>query len=194
VPDDLLTLNYIGSCPSSCIELSFRCHPPTLVASAKHEFYRNHQTARAKNLSAVSGFLNGRIESLCHDVTQQFVQDPQHRLGSSFRFADWQLSRLENTATEIAMLKRRYKAAVTKCQNSIQFDVAFEKSGAERVRVQFLITDEYPFSPVSIRLDTFVEGDDVDAIHNLLNKSAKIGFGCLSRMCDIIASYCTVQK
>jgi hypothetical protein len=194
VTDDRLSLHYIGSCPSSCVELSFRCHPPTLVASAKHEFYRNHQSARAKNLSVVSGFLNGRMESLCQDVTQQFVRDPQHRLCSAFRSMDWQLSRLENSATEIAMLKRRYKAAVTKCQDSIQLDVAFDKSGAERVRAQFLITEEYPFSPVSIRLDTFVEGDDVDAIHKLLNKSAKIGFGCLSRMCDIIASYCAVQK
>lgn len=196
VSETQLSFQYIGLCPKSCIAMSFQISslkPVKCVATVESKLFQNHGSLSAKQLGSVSSFIQARVNALCDAACQQQLQSP-HEISSLLRSLDWELGRLEHTASELAQLKRRYQAYLTPAQlpNSSHFQLEIEFAGQSRsakLRATFEISEDYPFSPLNVCLDTFDEQVDVEAIRKLLIKNAKPGYGYLSRTCDVIAAF-----
>jgi hypothetical protein len=190
-----LSFQYVGPCPTN-ITLSFQISSQSSVkciATVLPKLFHKHGSRGAKQHAQVSSFLQTRAAALCAAVCHEQMHTP-HEIGPLMRRFEWQLGRLERTSAEVATLKRRYQAMLTPSQlpdsSNYQLEIDFSgPSGPSKLRATFEISEEYPFSPLNICLDTFDEQVDVEAIHKLLVKNAKSGFGYLSRTCDVIAAF-----
>lgn len=135
-------------------------------------------------------FLEQQAASLCAMTCNEQLDSPLE-IGPFLRRLEWLLGRMEYTASELAMIQHRYKATLS-CGSSSppRLEVEFPSSaGTAKLLATFELSDAYPFSPLSVCLDTFEAQVDAQAIQKLLIKNAKPGFGYLSRTCDVIAAY-----
>lgn len=191
-----LSFHYIGPCPNACVALSFQVAPSVPVkcnATARPKLFQTHGSRTAKELASVTSFIQIRIEAVCALVRQQQLSS-LHEIRPFMHNLEWQLGRIENTASEFVRLKRRYRAVLTLRQptdvSNFQLEIDFKcRSGSKKLRAAFDISDSYPFSPLNVCLETFDTLVDVEAMRKLLIKNAKPGFGYLSRTCDVIAAY-----
>jgi len=194
VNDQELSFHYIGSCPKACLVLSFPLIDPNhvaLKASIKPELFLQHGTKSFKRPPTVASFLQHQVSNLCNRTNQHLLDSPK-QIGSLLRTLEWQLGRMEHTASELASLIRRYHAVLQLSDDSsvVQLEVEFAgRSGSKMLRAIFDITDAYPFAPLSVCLDTFEEKVDVESMRKMLIKNAKPGCGYLSRTCGVIEAF-----
>lgn len=193
VTDSELSVHYLGPSANTCAALSFLCNPPTFSLTPQREIFSGHRSVRAKKLVSAASFLNHQIDAVSKELLQTsslVLSD----IGQVFQCLDLRLGRLECTATEIATLKRRYKGKLSHGQDPaskcFQLEINFfDRFDTAKLGAVFAISDQYPFARVDICLNAFVDYLDVEAIHKLLIRSAKPGFGYLSRICDILSTY-----
>lgn len=186
-----LTINYLGPCSSVCMSLTSTPSTQECTLTKCPALYQKVSLQRAKQLASMTPFLQKCVTTICENVSQ--VRYAPQQLVQLFNRLDLQMTRVENTATELAMLKRRYNAKISPCKasrsNTFAIEIIFvNKSNVAILRATFEISQQYPFSPLDVCLDTFDDLIDVGLMRKLLIKNAKPGFGYLSRTCDIIAT------
>lgn len=189
-----LSFHYIGPAPKACMTVSFQISPSKSVkctASVQPKLFHQHRARGSKRSPTMPSFLQRQVAAFCHSIEQQQLDSPK-QIGSFLRQLEWQLGRMEHTASELATLIRRYQAVLQLSDDSstVQLEVEFAGgSGSKKLRAIFDITDAYPYAPLNVCLDTFEEKVDVESMRKLLLKNAKPGFGYLSRTFDVIAAY-----
>jgi len=190
-----LSFRFIGPCPKTCVRISFMLSeigPISCKARVEPGFFPQEKSRVAKHFKPVSAFLEKRTNFICSNASKEQLERPE-LVGDFLRRLTWTLGRLEHTASEVAMLMRRYKAVLLspgKVNGSTAMEVDFSSQTASaRVVASFVLSDAYPFAPLDVCLDV-IEGEvDVEGMRKLLIKNAKPGFGYLSRTCDVIAAF-----
>ena len=194
--ENKLSFRFVGASPESSIELSFRpsgVGPVSCKAVVDPQIFRAHSSIVSSRFRTVSAYLRSRASAMCDKLSSQSVASP-HRIGDILRQFELQHGRLEHTASELAMLHRRYNAILAPSQipgsSNFQVEVDFSSSSSSaKLSAAFELTESYPFTPLDVRLDTFEGKVDVEGLRRLLIKNSKPGFGYLSRTCDVITAF-----
>lgn len=192
---DGFSFSYIGSSAKTCFVLSFNIISTTSVsvdAKVEPSLFESRGSFEAKRLFFVSSFLQLRMKCLCAYMCQQVLHKSTD-IPSYLRRFEHLVGRLESTAAEIAKLHERYpgKISLTNVANSTLFQLNIRFAGeatSALLSASFEISEGYPFSPISVCLDTYESNVKVATIQKSMVKNAKPGFGYLSRLCDIVES------
>ena len=175
--------------PSACILIKFKASDSnSLVCEATlDENIASRCTGRPTKWAA--SFYNSRIQELCANSSLQSVANPCD-MWDSLRQFEWTIGRIEDTAAELTMLQRRYKAALSCANDLVKLDVEFTSSRElAKVVATFEITEAYPFSPVHMGFDVYDGDVDLGTLREIVITNAKPGYGYLSRTCDVIAAF-----
>ena len=101
------------------------------------------------------------------------------------------LGRLDLIGVELQGLVDRYNGRLT-CDSEDSFSLSLEFEGrASKIGVDFKIGPSYPWLPLEVEMTVF-EGCidiDVDRIYKALKKNSRLGFGSLSRACDVVRAF-----
>lgn len=106
---------------------------------------------------------------------------------------EWTKGRIELTANEVTTLQRRYKVDITTDPESLSksnflVHVTFAGS-SDKLFATFEVTATYPFGSQHVSLDTEAGQLNIDDLRKQLIKSAKPGFGYMSRACDVMCAF-----
>jgi hypothetical protein len=138
--------------------------------------------------ASISAFLDTYVERVAHEVNQCRL-DSASKIGQHMQKYMWVMGRLDQTASELQSLRRRYKAKLMRTgAHNFVFSVDFE-SQSSRLAVDFEIEVSYPSLPLVLRMDLLQGNIDLESLRKALIKNAKPGFGNLSRACDVIAAF-----
>ncbi len=187
-----LTFQYVGPTTDACVALTFtisklgevKCLAVPVNASAENT--RNLVCLRVPLLSP---FVKARVQSLCNEWSAKTFQHTS-QISDGLRHFQWQMGRLEQTAMELLVLRRRHGAILTSSDGDVStFKVEVDFCGCpSKLSASFELTTDYPFAPMNVILNTFEGSVDIEKIRALLIKNAKPGFGYLSRTCDVISA------
>ena len=139
-------------------------------------------------------FVKYRIEGLCGTVTAKDYHKTEDMKGV-IQQLEWQLGRIELTAKEISSLMYPYGAVFKQCDGNsdkgdFTFHLEFASPGEEvKLNCSFLIKEMYPFAPMEPKFDVLKGTLNVYSLKRRLNKTAKPGFGYLSRSIDAILAF-----
>ena len=101
------------------------------------------------------------------------------------------MGRLDIIAVELQGLVDRHGGRLARNSiDSLSLSLEFE-GPTSKIGVHFMIGPSYPWLPLEVELDVF-EGFidmDVDRIYKALKKHTRLGFGSLSRACDIVKAF-----
>jgi hypothetical protein len=191
-----MTFSYIGPCPKACVTVSFALSGPSSVlckANVDPLAFPKNKSRNGGKLQLVMPLLVSRTSLLCEKMSSEKANPTE--IGAFLRRNGWELSRIEITASELALLQRRYRASLSPSSLSGEglmhvLEVDFQsRTTSCKIRGSFFVSDAYPFDALNTQLD-LLEGDTLlDELQQLLVKNAKPGFGYLSRMCDVISAY-----
>jgi hypothetical protein len=190
-----MTFSYIGPCPKACVTVSFALSGASSVscqARVDPLAFPKHKSRNGGKLQPVMPLLASRTSLLCEKMSREKANPTQ--IGAFLRRNGWDLYRIELTASELALLQRRYRATLSSNLsgegNAHILEVDFQSRTTTRtIRGSFFISDAYPFDALNTQL-VLLEGEtELDELQQLLVKNAKPGFGCLSRTCDVISAY-----
>jgi hypothetical protein len=107
-----------------------------------------------------------------------------------FQRHSWTLTRHSYTAAEMSFLRRRYKAIVKKEQSWFVVILSLQNSAqTATLRCGFDLSEAYPLMPMTVKFDVIQGRLDIESLQKLLQKSAKLGFGYLTRTVDSIQAY-----
>ena len=187
------SFKYIGSNAQTCVVLSFFIASPSsvsIVAKTDPTLFEQGGQLNTKRRLSVLPFLQIRMKCLCEYMCQQFLYSTCDIPRCLRRFGHL-LGRLESTGAELAKLNERYcgKISLSHITNSSSFRLRIRflsQNGLALLGISFEISDAYPFSPLSVHLDTYNSEVNVEDIQKLMVKNAKSGFGYLSRICDVV--------
>jgi hypothetical protein len=185
------SFKYLGSSAKTALILSFNISSPSSVSiAAKVDPTLFQGTQDANRLLSVSSFLQTRMKYLCDFMCQQVLHSTCD-IPSYLRRFEYLLGRLESTAAEFAKLNERYfgKLSLSNIANSSSFNLKIRflsRTGLDLLGASFEISEAYPFSPLSVCLDTYDSKVNVETLQKSMIKNAKPGFGYLSRICDVV--------
>lgn len=184
----------VGPSPESCVELSMKLDETVICrASVKTDIFKKHRQYHCTNrFQAVSEYIHTRVEDLCKELNGKSLSD-RAQIPELLQRSEWKLGRIEHTALELLVLRRRYKAILARSEidgsTNLQVEADFESETKEtRLGAIFELSRGYPFAPLDVRLDVLQGDINVEALQRLLVKNAKPGVGYLSRTCDVIAA------
>lgn len=191
-----MSFHLIGPSPKSSIRLSFwTCDKGIINIKAQVDptVFRDWNSRLTPRFRAVSTFLEARASALVDEISSRAVPIPR-QIGALLREYELRLGRVEHTASELAMLHRRYNALLTPSEtrgsDNFQVEVDFSSSNdSSKLSATFQLSDAYPFVPLDVHLETFKGEIDEDELNKLLIKNAKPGFGYLSRTCAVISAF-----
>lgn len=191
-----LSFHYFGLSPMACIAVAFpmsNLSRVTCSVTVQPKPYRGRgaEIPASKFPPAVAAFLQREATIVCHSSDKIRLASPKV-IGNFLQQLEWKLGRTERTASELAALIRRYRAVLQIADDSttVQLEVEFAgRNDSSKLRAVFDITDNYPFAPLNVCMDTFGEKVDVESMRKLLIKNAKPGFGYLMRTCAVIEAY-----
>lgn len=191
-----MTFSYIGPCPKACVTVSFALSGTSsapCMASVDPLAFPKHKSRNGGKLKSVMPLLVSRTSLLCEKMSHEKVDPTQ--IGAFLRRNGWDLCRIELTASELALLQRRYRATLSSNLSgeghTYVLEVDFQsRTTSRKIRGSFIISEAYPFDALNTQLD-LLEGETLlDELQQLLVKNAKPGFGYLSRTCDVISGKC----
>lgn len=188
--DSELSFHYLGQNPASCVAVSFAILSTRVLCQVKPCPEIFSKCASGRPTKADAQYLKVAIADLCSGAARQIISSPTE-IGSMLQLLEWKIGRLEQTAVELAMLRRRYNAQLQRpssAGNYVQLEVEFVGK-SNKLLAYFEISPSYPFSAVSIGMDLLEGTVDMEDIQKQLIKHAKPGFGYLSRTCDVVAAY-----
>jgi hypothetical protein len=137
---------------------------------------------------SISSFLDAYVERVAHTVNRDKL-DSASQIGQHMQKYMLAMGRLDQTASELQSLKRRYRAKLSRSgPQTFIFTVDFE-GRASKLAVDFELELSYPSLPLEVRMDVLQGSVDFESLRKMLVKNAKPGFGNLSRACDIISAF-----
>lgn len=186
-----LSYQFVGPCSSSCVSVSFKI--PSLGKVDCDAVVKPGLFAKfsGRPIKAAGSFVKCPVEQLCSEVSQTKLLSTRE-IHSFLRLVEWKICRLLHTASELAMLNRRYAAKVQSTGEGntvLEVDFCSKAGAAKKLMATFEMTQAYPFAPLNVDLDVFEGEVDMGELQNVLIKNAKPGFGYLSRTCDVIAAF-----
>lgn len=141
----------------------------------------------SKSTSAIVEYLFACVDEHARTVREKTVPSATD-IGTSMQSYMWHLGRLDHTVTELQSLKKRYKATLSSKGSRLVFSAEF-KNASTSLLALFDIDHHYPALPLEVQLN-LIKGDvDLDRVRRGLRKSAKPGFGNLSRACGIVSAF-----
>lgn len=187
-----LRFTFVGPCPAACIELAFNVdRGGEVTCRATNQPKLLSKEGRGKIPKSISSFFESRVSLLCSLASSERIDSALH-IGSSLRRIEWEMCRIEQTGSELAMIQRRYRGQLifgsTSDSNPIFLEVEFTGTGKAELVATFELSPAYPFSPVNVELDVLEGEVDMEGIRKVLITNAKPGYGYLSRTCDMIAA------
>lgn len=140
----------------------------------------------------VANFLEGNVDKFAATAIGGATFSAAN-VGQNMQCYSCCLGRLDVVAVEMQGLLDRYNGKLIR-NSSDSYSLSLEFEGRlSKLWVDFKIGASYPWLPLEVEMD-LSEGSvdmDVDRICKALKKNAKLGFGSLSRACDIVSAYVT---
>lgn len=141
----------------------------------------------SKSTSTMIDYLSTCVDTHASTVRKKAVSSTAE-ISTSMQSYMWNLGRTDQTVTELQSLKKRYNATFARQEDKFVFSVEFKNSSTALV-AEFDIDHLYPALPLEVQLN-LIKGDiDLDTVRRSLRKSAKPGFGNLSRACAVISAF-----
>lgn len=185
-----MSFTMMGPCPKACLHVECLSLPSggvKLEACIKPTLFKKTNGLMQRQLKSVLHFVENRVAAIYSSVHMRQLDHPSD-IGNFLRRIEWQFGRLEDTAAEMAMIHRRYKAVLSASKTS-DFNLVVSFGTPPKLRATFVISDDFLFSPISVSLESADSRIDTGALQNLLVKKEKPGFGCLARTCGIISAF-----
>lgn len=155
------------------------CFDATITTETKKPTRKYHPS--------IAAFLEICVNRFVHKVSECSLTAAS-QIGQHMQKFVWSMGRLDQTASELQSLMRRYKAKLVQHgDQTFVFTVDFETKSS-KLAVDFEIDLSYPSLPLEVQLDLLQGFIDLDNLRKALVKNAKPGFGNLSRACDVIAA------
>ncbi len=170
IDETTIVVGFIGASSKTCIKVGFSFDKTGSVTCQASVEVESINKTKLKHGSDIVGFLQ-QLEML-------------H-------------GRLETTASELFGLYKRYNGGILmeadpvggKTDFLLSVDFTSLSDDSTALRATFELNSSYPFAPLNISLDDQEGKVDVDSMRRQLVKSAKPGFGYLSRTCDTVAAF-----
>ena len=188
-----ICLHTSGLSRQTCCALAFKLSTskkPKLLSWHQSELRKTAAPSLRRYTGVVGSFLENGVGRLFTQVAEKTIHETVG-VGSSIQNFSRCLGRLDIVALELQGLLDRYGGDLREkdCQT---YQLSFEFDGRlSKMLVNFSIGSSYPWLPLEVQIDV-LEGSvesDVENIRRSLKKNARIGFGALSRACDIVAAH-----
>lgn len=194
---DMMSFCFVSHVPCGCVQISFaildsgRIECRAFTDAGVHPRFQG--TRPSCRFHVVENYIALGTKRLCEEYSKKELINTGE-IRTCLQRLEWRLGRLEQTASELVMLHRRYRAILTPCiasgSSTFQLVVDFSSnSSCEKLSATFELSQAYPYAPLNVCLDTFAGSTDVEGLQRILIKNAKPGFGYLSRTCAMIAAF-----
>lgn len=171
---------------SSTISYNLESSPIEITVSHNDSSTMTMQYS-SKSTSTLIDFLSTCVKEHANTLRENGVSSTTE-ISSSMQSYMWNMGRVDQAVTELQSLKKRYSATFYKKGDTFVFSVEF-KNATTTLVAEFDIDHLYPALPLEVQLN-LVTGDlDLDRVRRSLKKSAKPGFGNLSRACALLSAF-----
>ena len=164
----------------------FRCNAHLEKVESKQTF----KTRSRNELSpGIRGFSNAQLNSYCDEIKKADLTS-MGDIKAKLNVLEWKIGRLNDIVRELKWLEKTHFSEVMN-KNEV-FLVSLQISNHDRTKIlgmEFEINTSYPFTPMEITFNHLLGNIEIDSLKRQLLKTAKPGFGYMSRTCGIISSY-----
>jgi len=183
-----IAVQFIGIVPEISFRLDFdvssagtvTCQTSPLTSDAT-------QKKQARHTSNTIVFLKERWLALQKNLSASSLKSPSE-ISSVIHHIEWYLGRLDIVGKELSILEVRHNGHLKKSPDNDNYHLELSVLNKARntiVETVFEFGDTYPFL-----MDVDISGDvNIISLENHLTKTAKPGFGYMSRSCDVIAAF-----
>ena len=144
---------------------------------------------------SVLSFFSDKVRAFREDLKKLTLKSTSD-ISTTVRHIEWFLGRLDIIGKEISMLESRYSGKLQRNPDNVssyQFELILtSKSKSKVVKALVEIGESYPFAALGIDLSGDIPIND--ALKRHLVKNAKPGFGYVSRVCDVLASFLQINE
>ncbi|CAJ1902890.1 unnamed protein product [Cylindrotheca closterium] len=183
-----LAFEAVGQYVQTTNTITYNLEGPSISTAVSHsDSSTETMKYSSKSTSAIVKYLSACVDEHSSAVRQKTVPSAAE-IGTSMQSYMWHLGRLDHTVTELQSLKKRYTTTFSSKGSRFVFSVEYKNSSTSLL-AEFDIDHNYPALPLEVQLN-LIKGDiDLDRVRRGLRKSAKPGFGNLSRACGIISAF-----
>lgn len=183
-----IAVQFIGIVPEISFRLDFdvssagtvTCQTSPLTSDAT-------QKKQPRHTSNTILCLKERWLALQKDLSASSLKSPSE-ICSVIHHIEWYLGRLDIVGKELSILEVRHNGHLKKSPDNDNYHLELSVLNKARntiVETVFEFGDTYPFV-----MDVDISGDvNIISLENHLTKTAKPGFGYMSRSCDVIAAF-----
>ena len=195
-----IVVGFIGASAKTCIKVGFsfdKTGSVTCQASIEPSFVRQRRGKKLKLTPLITEYVVANMEVLVESINKTKLNHGSDIVGF-LQQLEMLHGRLETTASELVGLYKRYSSGGIlmeadpvgkKSDFLLSVDFTSLSDDSTALRATFELNSFYPFAPLNISLDDREGKVDVDSMRRQLVKSAKPGFGYLSRTCDTVAAF-----
>jgi ethanolamine utilization protein EutP (predicted NTPase) len=187
-----LIVSFHGPSAASCVSATVSfvdAHSLSCTTRAQSTLDQLHYGSTCNSNNLMASYMESCIGNTCRSLSVS-AQGHYNEVLSCFQQHAWNLTRHLYTASELVLLRRRYKAIVKREKEAFVVVLSFHRSDqTATLRSEFTLSEMYPFVPLSVKLDVIQGNIDIESLQKLLQKSAKVGFGYLRRTVDTISAY-----
>ena len=164
----------------------FRCNAYLEKVESKQSF----KTLSKYQLSpGIKDFWSTQMNSFCDEIKMADLTSMVD-IKENLNILEWKIGRLNDVVRELKWMEKTHLSEVI-IKNKV-FLVSLQISNNEttkRLGLEFEIKTSYPFTPMDITFNDLLGKIDIDSLKRQLLKTAKPGFGYMSRTCGIISAY-----
>lgn len=175
-----------GSYPESCILVTFSAKEEDRVV-CRSKIDPTAYRLRAGGMKKLSQAAAACLKKSVGDILRRLTFTPlrcRTEIGPLLCQIDLRIARMEQLASEVSDLERKYDTEVSFVNGRVSFEVEFTKC-----RASFEVKTTYPFEPMGVRIDVVNTTIDGRKLKRHLVKQAKPGQRYLSRLCDCMDNY-----
>jgi len=194
IGESKISLTSLGLTLQTCQEVTYEVSGSmtTITTSGRSDRAQTSTGVHRKYSGLLAGFLERSVNRInASGIGEWKATFGTANVGQHLQSLSCYFGRLDIVAAELQGIVDRYNAKIVGDKSdSLSLSMEFEGRNS-MLRVDFKIGPAYPWLPVDVELDVF-EGSidvDVDRIRRALRKNTKLGFGSLSRACDILSAF-----
>ncbi len=199
IDETTIVVGFIGASSKTCIKVGFsfdKTGSVTCQASVEPSFFKQRRGKKLKLTPLITEYVVANIGVLVESINKTKLKHGSDIVGF-LQQLEMLHGRLETTASELFGLYKRYNGGILmeadpvggKTDFLLSVDFTSLSDDSTALRATFELNSSYPFAPLNISLDDQEGKVDVDSMRRQLVKSAKPGFGYLSRTCDTVAAF-----
>jgi len=198
VNTEVISLVFTKFANQPSLLLKFHLADPSQISYSTSLIPSNDKRARIKKATrlykcgpGVVPYVKSHLESLCKRTSGEKLAS-QGDIAPVLQRVELELCRLETTTREITSLQGRFRAKFERekdggCGEDFNLSLALVGHDGElAVSASFLVSRSYPFGPMETSITPTKGGMNLDSLRRQLIKTAKPGFGYLTRTIDVI--------